>query len=600
MSHRMSAPRLLAAATLAALIPAGDAAACGCFTPPDPASPIVQSGERIIFAAFGNQITSIIQIQYSGDAKDFGWLLPLPSLPTLELSSDEIFSQLESSTAPTYVRHTTWDYTNCQFQGGPGGASDLGSPFDAGMNGGGGGPGDPLVIQGGIGPYDYAVLKADDKTAMFDWLTKNRYFVPVGTTDVVGPYLHTGAYFLALKLQSGKSTGDLQPVVVRYNSDLPMIPITLTSVTATPAMNVWVWILGDGRAIPRNYYHAVIDDAALQYGFPTFSDSPAYNYSDVVLNAVQSAPRKQAFVTELAQPMKKIKSTVFPSNQFGDLAALAKLTGAGDYLRYLRNNGYIFSQNLVTILQKYIKQPAMLRGQFGQPVPQPSPANYYFNFDYWFMNNQQAFQGFDLSFDQAALTAEINTKIVKPIRDAAALFDGYAYLTRLYTRLDPTDMNRDPVFSFNPFLPDVTNYHRAELRLGCDKPQQWSGTLTTADGYTIPYPNGSQPFPYPKLPGARRIEILREAGQPDVVTDNDALIRMLLAQPMPDGGVPIVDAGVPGKDSGVADAGSPGAKSNDSAFCSLSPGSAGNGSGMGLVLIGMAVVGIVRRRRRNQ
>ena len=43
-----------------------------------------------------------------------------------------------------------------------------------------------------------------------------------------------GAYFLALKLQSGKAVGDIQPLVVEYESDKPMIPIELTGVAADP------------------------------------------------------------------------------------------------------------------------------------------------------------------------------------------------------------------------------------------------------------------------------------------------------------------------------------------------------------------------------
>jgi hypothetical protein len=110
----------------------------------------------------------------------------------------------------------------------------------------------PLVVQDSIGPYDYAVLKADSKDAMTKWLDDNRYFVPTGTQNAVDPYIRPGAFFLALKLKGGKAAGDLQPVVVRYASDLPMIPIVLTSVGANPNLGVQVFMLGAGRAIPRN------------------------------------------------------------------------------------------------------------------------------------------------------------------------------------------------------------------------------------------------------------------------------------------------------------------------------------------------------------
>src|SRR5262249_19517269 len=81
-------------------------------------------------------------------------------------------------------------------------------------------------------PTDSAAPHADSKDEMLSWLSANHYFVPAGTDDVVGPYIHKDAYFLALKLRGGESTGSLQPVVVKYASDLPMIPIVLTSVAA--------------------------------------------------------------------------------------------------------------------------------------------------------------------------------------------------------------------------------------------------------------------------------------------------------------------------------------------------------------------------------
>ena len=100
---------------------------------------------------------------------------------------------------------------------------------------------------------------------MLQWLNDNRYFVPVGTDDSVAPYIRPGAFFLALKLRPGKSAGDLQPVVLRYASDVGMIPITLTSTGASENMGVQVWMLGDGRAIPRNYHHTVLNDAVIDW-----------------------------------------------------------------------------------------------------------------------------------------------------------------------------------------------------------------------------------------------------------------------------------------------------------------------------------------------
>src|SRR5262245_59559245 len=78
------------------------ALACGCFTPPDPSVPVLQAGERLVFGVANGTVTAHIQIQYQGAAAQFGWLLPLPSVPTLELGTDELFTKVASATQPSY------------------------------------------------------------------------------------------------------------------------------------------------------------------------------------------------------------------------------------------------------------------------------------------------------------------------------------------------------------------------------------------------------------------------------------------------------------------------------------------------------------------
>src|SRR5262245_59540260 len=79
-----------------------EARACGCFAPPDPRVPILQAGERIAFAHKDGVITAHIQIQYQGSAQEFGWLLPLPAVPTMKLGVEELFTNLIQTTQPKY------------------------------------------------------------------------------------------------------------------------------------------------------------------------------------------------------------------------------------------------------------------------------------------------------------------------------------------------------------------------------------------------------------------------------------------------------------------------------------------------------------------
>src|SRR5689334_12918182 len=83
------------AALLALIIPARRAHACGglfCDRPPvnplDPL-PVAQSGENVVFGVDGDPangdavVTAHIQIQYSGTAAQFSWVVPVASVPVL-------------------------------------------------------------------------------------------------------------------------------------------------------------------------------------------------------------------------------------------------------------------------------------------------------------------------------------------------------------------------------------------------------------------------------------------------------------------------------------------------------------------------------------
>ncbi len=516
------------------------AEACGCFAPPDPAVPVIQAGERILFAHQNGQVIAQIQIQYSGQPGDFGWLLPLPSVPMnkmgqpgIDIGVDELFSQLTTTTQPKYRLNRVYEMcgsgigpedspqANTDLANGAGGAAP-GSP----------GPGmGPLVVQSTVGPYDFAILKADSQDDMLNWLMTNRYFVPSGTDSVLGPYIRPGAYFLALKLQTGLSAGDLQPVVLNYQSDLPMIPIILTSVAATPNMGIQVWMLGDGRAIPRNYYHTIINDAQINWF------TAGQNYNDVIIQAVGEANGKHSFVTEYAGSSGVMRNVLDSPGRFNNLPMLATLS---DPIGYVQQALTMFALNgqFTTIVSRYIPLPAALASS-GVTLGQ-----YYQNIGFYLgqdrLQNPDKYADIAMAlanFAPAMLTAELQSKIAQPTLDAGTLFTTFPYLTRLYTTLSPQDMNSDPVFSYNPSLPDYPNVHDATLTYHCagffSQSRYSDATLDTPEGFhldfTVDQASGSVWNPI-DAPYSQQIQILQETGDPQIVADNTSAIRSALGQ----------------------------------------------------------------------
>jgi MYXO-CTERM domain-containing protein len=550
MEHRLSA-RIAALAAgalmvgLVFLLRSPAAHACGCFTPPDPSVPIVQAGERIAFQIADGKVTAHIQIQYSGPAEEFGWLLPLPSLPELEVGTDELFNQLIQQTQPLY-RLTAEYEGDCWFDPSRGGGGDDGG--DSASGDGGAPPGEdgesPLVLRDSIGPYDFAVLRADEQQPMLDWLDENGFFVPAGTDEAVVPYIRPGAYFLALKLLKGNDVGDIQPVVVEYASDLPMIPIVLTSVAADPDMPVLVWVLGESRAIPRNFFHTKINDGQIDWL------NAGANYIDVITRAVDEADGHHSFVTEYADSTLIMRDLLDYPGRFGDLNELGATFEAVSYVEYMSFNGFptggnappfftpAFTSQTLAILQKHLPVPARLLEEL---TDQGQGANgYYQNMRYFVendrLNRPDFYTDLDLDFDPAELTAELTERVVEPTLAAGALFRENKYMTRLFTTMSPDEMSKDPVFSFNPDLPDVSNVHEGRLIYYCgiiaeDSPTTTPAKIITEDGWELGLPDGpgQNPWLIDTWPQSRFIEVVREEGAADAVVDNSEAIALFIA-----------------------------------------------------------------------
>ncbi len=565
----------VAAAVYMAGTPA--ASACGCFVPPDPTVPIVQAGELIVFGQEGGIVTAHIQIQYSGDAEEFGWLVPLPSVPDFSIGSDELFAQAIATTQPKYRLNREYLGT-CGFDPSRQGAFP---PSDAESDDGANGsaePESPLVLRDTVGPYDYAVLSAENKDAMLEWLDQERFFVPAGTDDVVDPYIRPGAYFLALKLRKGNSVGDLQPVVLKYQSELPMIPIVLTSVAANPDMGILVWVLGEHRAIPRNYFHTIINDAAIDWlNFGA-------NYVDVITRAVDEADRHHSFVTEYAGTSSIMRDILDYQGRFGNLAEMRQMTDAQAYIEYMVYNGYAifsnqppfcgpqFSSQILSILDRHLPMPSALAEQG------ITPNEYYTNISWylgWYRDeNPELFEDLDLEFDPVALTDELEERVIEPILEAGQLFRDHPYMTRMFTTLSPQEMTRDPVFSYNPDLGDISNIHDARMVYFCGfgSPDQSTtpARLITEQGWELSLPDGEANYDWldVSMPASYHTQVLREEGAAEVVKDNAAAIEDAIDDH----------------------------RASRAAGCSLTP-NTGHGGLAGLILLGLVAAVFIRRRR---
>ena len=122
----------------------------------------------------------LLQVKYEGPLEDFGWLVPVPSLPTVERGSMEPFYELS-------------ELTQKQFGG---------VTLSVKRGGEGGEPDRVRVIETKtVGAYEVAILSSKDAGSLRHWLESHGYSVPQDRSILVEEYVRQGWYFIAARIQ---------------------------------------------------------------------------------------------------------------------------------------------------------------------------------------------------------------------------------------------------------------------------------------------------------------------------------------------------------------------------------------------------------------
>ncbi len=274
--------RVLALAGLLALLAAGLTAAttlaCGGFFCLN--SPINQQVERIIFTQRGRDITAYVQINYTGEDESFAWVVPVPSVPEVDVVEMGMFTELDTMTAPVFIPPPMPECARQRMV-----AMSAVVPASSGVT---------VYSTGEVGPFGFDVIGSDDPQALIDWLKENGYRIEPAMEPLVHVYVQEKMLFLAMKLRPDKGVQDIQPVKMTYQSDWPMIPLRLTAVAANPNMGVLVWLFGDTQYEPANYEKLEIPDSQIQ--FDPFGGHSYFLLRSQAIDGVGG----QGFVTEFA------------------------------------------------------------------------------------------------------------------------------------------------------------------------------------------------------------------------------------------------------------------------------------------------------------
>ncbi|HTQ07385.1 MAG TPA: DUF2330 domain-containing protein [Polyangiaceae bacterium] len=429
------------------------AQACGGFFCSQ-VNPVNQAAERILFADNGDGTqTAVIEILYQGPSQHFSWLLPISSVPTsdqIKVASETALQRLQLATDPQYTMTTTIEGT-CKpgddTVGAPGALAGEGGEGGAASEGGGNGV--HVEASGVVGSFDWAVISldttvSDPASAAVSWLGDNGYDVPQGAPDLLGPYLADGLYLLALKLTKGADTGSIRPIVLTYSGTQASIPIKLTAVSANDNMGVLTWLLGESRAVPQNYLSLELNEARINWF------NPSSNYDDVVSAAADDAGG-QGFVTELASSTDSLAHAVW--TPYDD--ANWSIVNGYEYSSFTElmdtTTGYLSAYDgFWDAVKAVVTLPDGLTwdefescpGCYADQVENPPTS--------------------------AELLDKLKEVVIDPFQYVQTLVSSHPHVTRLYTTMSADEMTLDPLFTFNPDLPDESNVHQATRVIECN------------------------------------------------------------------------------------------------------------------------------------
>lgn len=481
MTHTRAFWLVGSAAFVAAFLPIRQAEACGGFFCSQ--TPVTQAGEHLLFAVDRDSngtthVTAHIQVQYTGAAPDFAWVLPLPSVPELSTGSNAVFTTLRQMTEPVHYVQWQNDVGECEGYGGMRGFGG-GEDFDAAApqadeaDADADPPSVEIVSQQEVGPYDTVVIRSTDGDAgeLLEWLEDNDYLIPEAARPALQSYVNAGHVFLGLKLANDMSAGDIQPIVAYFEEENPCIPLMLTAIAANPDMPVYAWVLGaSGVTSVGDYFEIQVNPAAIDWFRGSYYGGS--NYGAVATKAVNEAGGK-GFIREFASNTDFLRQVFYRPGQY-DLDALRATDDPAAFVNMLLMQGFPRDSTMQNLLREFIPMPQAL-------VDQGVTEQAFYN-----CLDCYAADLAGLDFDPEAFVARLDEVIVAPLRAVQGLVDGHPYVTRVFTTISPEEMTLDPIFRFKSDIPDVSNQHTAQAQYLCGDGQAYEDAPIR-----ITYPDGS-------------------------------------------------------------------------------------------------------------
>ena len=181
--------------------------ACAPAPPPNVQVDIATESAIIIWDPTTKTQHFIRRASFITPAKDFGFLVPTPTKPTLAEASDEAFVYLREITKPRVITQSRPMRLACSCS-----AMDKSVRSAQGVQ---------VLEEKRVAGYDAVILQASDSRALQTWLQQNGYTFPANLVNWVDVYVKAGWKISAFKIAKTGTTDKVSTAAVRMTFETP-------------------------------------------------------------------------------------------------------------------------------------------------------------------------------------------------------------------------------------------------------------------------------------------------------------------------------------------------------------------------------------------
>lgn len=312
-------------ATLALTLAPPPARACGggMFTLPTETETTTMSGHRVAISISTDQTVLWDQIQYQGDPKDFGWVMPVKAGATIGVGSDAWLEALDAATATVVSSPEVDCFT--------GGGDSPGGCCGATDRGAAGGldnlqerdPDVEVIHSGTVGPFDTVTLASSTPGALGKWFAAHGFAIPADVQPILDDYAAQGFDFIAVRLTPGQGVAQMKPLRVVTKGALTTFPMRMLSAGAKQSVALSLFVVTEGRSAIKGFPGATITGADLIWNFATHASDHA-----AVRAKKLAADGGRTFLTSYAAPRALLAPVPVTANSRGDQADLPPIVDA--------------------------------------------------------------------------------------------------------------------------------------------------------------------------------------------------------------------------------------------------------------------------------